>query len=319
MNKITREISKFHKAREHGLTLGQFIDRFNHRISDRLLRKRLNIICGQDYSMVEAAHSAYVANKLRQRYASQLAAEPSHNNNWTKTKFPKIIWWCWLQGEDQAPRVTKTGLASLRRNLPDYDLRVLTWDNIKDYVDLPQVIYDKFEAGWISGAQFSDILRLALLSKHGGFWVDSTVYCSDNRLARHIEKKNMFMYQNLMTMNSRTIKMSSWFMASKKNNPYLTEVSKILIEYNANSNFTEDYFVCHLLLTLFAEKYVDIWEDMDIYNNNNPHMLQYMMNKPYDEEVFNRIMVKSSFHKLNHHIELVDGDTFYHHLEELNK
>ncbi|MBT8829439.1 hypothetical protein BTI00_09120, partial [Lactobacillus delbrueckii subsp. bulgaricus] len=45
-----------------------------------------------------------MANKLRQRYASQLAAEPSHNNNWTKTKFPKIIWWCWLQGEDKAPR-----------------------------------------------------------------------------------------------------------------------------------------------------------------------------------------------------------------------
>lgn len=318
MNKITKKISEYHEAKAHGLTLGQFIDRFNHHVSDRLLRRRLYKTCGQDYSMVEAAHSAYVANKLRQRYASQLAAEPSHNNNWTKTKFPKIIWWCWLQGEDQAPRVTKTGLASLRRNLPDYDLRVLTWDNIKDYVDLPQVIYDKFAAGWIAGAHFSDILRLALLSKYGGFWVDSTVYCSDDRLVRNIEKKNMFMYQNLMTATSKTIKMSNWLIASKKDNPYLVEVSRMLIDYYSNSNFTEDYFVCHLLLTLFAEKYVDIWEDMDIYNNNNPHMLQYMMNKPYDEEMFNRIMVKSSFHKLNHHIELVDGDTFYHHLEELN-
>ncbi|MBT8922009.1 capsular polysaccharide synthesis protein, partial [Lactobacillus delbrueckii subsp. bulgaricus] len=197
MNKITKKISEYHKAKEHGITLGQFIDRFNHCVSDRLLRRRLNIICGQDYSMVEAAHSTYVANKLRQRYASQLAAKPSCDDSWTKAEFPKIIWWCWLQGEDKAPRVTKTGLASLRRNLPDYDLRVVTWDNINDYVDLPQVIYNKFEAGWISGAQFSDILRLALLSEYGGFWVDSTVYCSDNRLARHIEKKNMFMYQNL--------------------------------------------------------------------------------------------------------------------------
>ena len=318
MNKITKKISEYHEAKAHGLTLGQFIDRFNHRISDRLLRKRLNIICGQDYSIVEAAHSAYVANKLRQRYASQLAAEPSHNNNWTKTKFPKIIWWCWLQGEDQAPRVTKTGLASLRRNLPDYDLRVLTWNNIKDYVDLPQVIYDKFAAGWIAGAHFSDILRLALLSKYGGFWVDSTVYCSDDRLVRNIEKKNMFMYQNLMTATSKTIKMSNWFIASKKDNPYLVEVSSMLMDYYSNSNFTEDYFVCHILLTLFAEKYSDIWNDMDVYSNNNPHMLQYMMNKPYDEEMFNRIMAKSSFHKLNHHLELANGDTFYHHLEELN-
>lgn len=318
MNKIARKISEYHKAKEHDLTLGQFINRFNHCISDRLLRRRLLKICGQNYSMVEAAHSAYVANEFRQRYALQLAAEPSHDNNWTKAEFPKVIWWCWLQGEDQAPRVTKTGLASLHRNLPDYDIRVLTWDNIKDYVDLPKVIYDKFAAGWISGAFFSDILRLALLSKYGGFWIDSTVYCSDDRLVRAIEKKNMFMYQNLMTVNSRTIKMSSWFIASKKNNPYLTEVSQLLTEYCVNSNFTEDYFVCHLLLTLFAEKYADIWNDMDIYNNTDPHILQYMMNKSYDEEMFNRIMAKSSFHKLNHHLELVDGDTFYHHLEELN-
>lgn len=65
--------------------------------------------------------------------------------------------------------MTKIGLASLRRNLPDYDLRVLTWDNIKDYVDLPQVIYDKLVAGWIVGAHFSDVLRLALLSMYGDF------------------------------------------------------------------------------------------------------------------------------------------------------
>lgn len=318
MNKITKQISEYHVAKKYDLTLRQFVDRLNHHISDQLLRRRLNKVCGEDSSVVSAAHSAYIANEFRQRYASQLAAEPSHDNNWTKAEFPKVIWWCWLQGEDQAPRVTKTGLASLRRNLPDYDVRILTWNNIKDYVDLPKVIYDKFAAGWISGALFSDILRLALLSKHGGFWVDSTVYCSDDRLVRAIEKKNMFMYQNLMTANSRTIKMSSWFMASKKNNPYLTEVSQLLTEYCVNSNFTEDYFVCHLLLTLFAEKYADIWSDMDVYNNTNPHILQYMMNKSYDEEMFNRIMAKSSFHKLNHHLELVDGDTFYHHLEELN-
>lgn len=56
------------------------IDRFNHCISDRLLRRRLLKICGQNYSMVEVAHSAYVANEFRQRYALQLADEPSLNS-----------------------------------------------------------------------------------------------------------------------------------------------------------------------------------------------------------------------------------------------
>lgn len=54
-------------------------------------------------------------------------------------------------------------------------------------------------------------------------------------------------------------------MASKKNNPYLTKVSQLLTEYCVNSNFTENYFVCHLLLTLFAEKYADIWNDIGCF------------------------------------------------------
>lgn len=317
MNKITKQISEYHIAKKYDLTLGQFVDRLNHHISDQLLRRRLNKVCGEDSSVVSAAHSAYIANEFRKRYMLQLSSEPDHDDNWTKSEVPKIIWWCWLQGEDQAPPVAKTCLASLRRNLPNYEVRVLTWGNLRQYVDLPQVIYDKFDAGWIAGAHFSDILRLALLSKYGGFWIDSTVYCSDDRLFKSIEKKNMFMYQNLMTTTSRIIKMSNWFIASKKDNPYLKEVSQLLIDYYSNSNFTEDYFVCHLLLTLFAKKYADIWDGMDIYSNNNPHMLQYMMNKPYDDELFNRIMAKSSVHKLNHHVRLAEGDTFYHHLEEM--
>lgn len=319
MNKITKQISEYHIAKKYDLTLGQFVDRLNHHISDQLLRRRLNKVCGKDSSVVSAAHSAYIANEFRKRYMLQLSSEPDHDDNWTKSEVPKIIWWCWLQGEDQAPPVAKTCLASLRRNLPNYEVRVLTWENLRQYVDLPQVIYDKFDAGWIAGAHFSDILRLALLSKYGGFWIDSTVYCSDDRLFRSIEKKNMFMYQNLMTTTSRIIKMSNWFIASKKDNPYLKEVSQLLIDYYSNSNFTEDYFACHLLLTLFAKKYADIWDGMDIYSNNNPHILQYMMNKPYDDELFNRIMAKSSVHKLNHHVRLAEGDTFYHHLEEMLK
>lgn len=314
-NKLRKISNEFKNAYHNGLNFIQCALRFNLEVRNYFINNNLRHIV-KDPSLIESSHSAIIKNKFRKRYASQLQALSDKDDNWTKEKMPKIIWWCWLQGEENAPDMTKKCLASLRKNLPDYEIKIITWDNLNKYVELPKIIFQKFKSGWILGAHFSDILRLALLAKYGGIWIDSTVFCTDDRLIRAIEKKNMFMYQNIMTSNSNVIKMSNWLIASKKNNPYIIECSKLLTEYYVKSNFTEDYFVCHIIMSLFSEKYSDIWNDMDVYNNINPHMMQYMMNKPYNEDLFNRILDKSSFHKLNHHIKLTDGDTFYHHLIE---
>lgn len=309
-----REINRV--ASEYGLNR-EVNQRIQMIIQDKLLRHRLQKSI-EDSSLIEATHSAIFFKQLERRYAEQLEKTATVDNDWVKSEMPRVIWWCWLQGEDQAPGLVKECLKSLRHNLPDYDIQVITWDNLNNYIQVPKKILDKFNAKWINGANFSDIIRLMLLVQYGGIWVDSTVFCTDDRLIRAIEKKNMFMFQNVMTTNSNVIKMSSWMIASKKNNPYLEEVSTLLTQYYIDSPYTEDYFICHLLLSLFATKYQSIWDDMQLYNNINPHIMQYMMNKRYNEELFNRVTEKSSVHKLNHHISLATGNTFYHHLEELN-
>lgn len=117
----------------------------------------------------------------------------------TVADFPKIIWWSWLQGENEAPELAKVCLESLRRNFPEYKIVVITNDNLGDYIELPQKILDKFNAGWIKGAQFADIIRLNLLAKYGGVWMDATVFCTGNRFIKVIETSDMFMYQNLLS------------------------------------------------------------------------------------------------------------------------
>ena len=45
-------------------------------------------------------------------------------------------------------------------------------------MELPGYIVEKWGKGQIPAALFSDLLRLQLLIKYGGMWIDSTVFCS---------------------------------------------------------------------------------------------------------------------------------------------
>ena len=320
MNKLRSQLRKYRIARKNGLTLEEYFSRLIKIINDRKIYRKINkIVNSDDDSIVETIHTKIIFNKIKKRYLDQLKSERNNDDDWAKQKMPKIIWWCWLQGEENAPTIAKICLNSLKKQLPDYEINILTWENISNYINLPKKIINKFNAGWISGAHFSDIVRLTILSKFGGIWVDSTCYCSDDNLVRVIEKHNMFFYKNIMTVNNEVIKMSNWLIASKKDNPYLSEVSKLLIDYYLSSNYTEDHFVCHILLSLFTEKYPEIWDEIPLYNNVDPHMMQYVLNKHYDQTLMNNIELRSSFHKLNRHIDLKSGNTFYKHLKEVNQ
>lgn len=316
LNKLIKQVKNLKIAKNNNLTTLQFIERLIKKSEDKTLYYKLYSTLGHDAYIISAAHSAVIFNRLHKRYSLELNQKPKYNNEWITNPMPKIIWWLWLQGLDQAPELVKVCLKSLRKNFPDYDIKIVTNKNIKKYIDLPIEIYNKHNSGWISEAFYSDIIRLALLAKYGGIWMDSTVYCSNDNLMRNvIEKSNMFVYQNLLQTDRDIIKMSSWLIATKKNNPYISEVSKILNNYAMYSNYTEDYFVCHLLLSLFSKKYSSIWQNIPKYDNFNPHILRYLLNKPISVPELKTLLSRNSFHKLNNHIEIKKGDTVFSYLK----
>lgn len=84
---------------------------------------------------------------------------------------PKIVWFSWLQGIDQAPDLVKVCLASQRKHLPDYEFRVFDLSNYQQWIELPEYIVRKYKKGLIPAASFSDLLRLSVLQKYGGVWM----------------------------------------------------------------------------------------------------------------------------------------------------
>lgn len=113
---------------------------------------------------------------LSQEYAA--GKKPSPNPKMKLDKRP--VWVCWWQGEEAMPPVVKLCVDQMRNCLPpDAQLHIITWDNLKDYLELPEYIMDKFQRGLITNIHLTDILRYGLVCNYGGAWIDATVLLSD--------------------------------------------------------------------------------------------------------------------------------------------
>lgn len=89
-------------------------------------------------------------------------------------EIPKTIWIMWLQGLDKAPYIVRKCYASWKELNPNWNIVFLDENNVSDYVDL-QTILTKSNNMQIQA--MADLIRLNLLAKYGGVWVDATCFC----------------------------------------------------------------------------------------------------------------------------------------------
>lgn len=254
---------------------------------------------------------------LKNKYRSVLGAPNTYLSDYEKAhaSTPKIIWWCWLQGEEQAPLLCKACLYSLKQNYPDYDIRVVTSANLHQYVHMPDYIEQKFKRGKMSAAHYSDILRTLLLTEYGGVWIDSTVFST--KPAENLLAEPLFFYQMFMRENQASI-CSNWLLVSSPQNPVLLLTRDLLFQYWREYNHTVHYFVFHLFFHMAAEIYKALWDKVPLYSNVPEHILQAELFKTYQPERFAQIARMTDFHKLTFHRNAnTEGDisgTNYEHI-----
>ena len=111
----------------------------------------------------------YIKKKYGYIAENYIKSDNSKENN-------EDVWICWLQGVDNAPEVVKKCVDTVNYWLSDKRIHILDESNIFDYIDLPDYIIDKWRSGYISNTLFSDFIRLSILKKYGGMWIDATVY-----------------------------------------------------------------------------------------------------------------------------------------------
>ena len=263
---------------------------------------------------------------LEQKYAPvvskckiKVSSELEHKRN-------KVIWFCWLQGMNEAPEIVRVCYHSLKR-LTAYRLEVIDNSNWKEFVELPEYVVRKWEKGRIPAANFSDLLRLELLIKYGGTWVDSTVLCTgfkfqdcpsgESAHARDNSSKfgsplaqsqtssfkyldaDLFLFQYTPEGTTRGISISNWFITSCTNNEVLMAVRDLLYAYWKDYDCTLDYYMFHLFFEMVAREYPEQVGAMPYGSSQRSIALMRHWNEPFKQEQWDRLVSKVAFHKLS--------------------
>ncbi len=92
------------------------------------------------------------------------------------SELPRHVWLYWHQGEDSAPAIVKRCIASWRQRNPGWTVHVLDAGNVSEMSGLDQILITGRKD--ISLQFLSDLIRVALLTRHGGVWADATIYCA---------------------------------------------------------------------------------------------------------------------------------------------
>lgn len=264
--------------------------------------------------------------RIKRKYkktVEQFMAEVNARSNSLaeKNSKPKVIWFCWLQGIENAPPLVRKCHESVMQHCHGYEIRVVTAQNFSLWADIPDFIIKKWKDGIISAAHFSDILRTALLVKNGGTWIDSTVLFT-GQMPPDVEDSSLFLFRTFKPgSDGRCINVSNWFISAQPAQPVLICVLRLLTEYWRIHNRIADYFLYHIFLELIFEQCPDIISDVPKRTNETPHLLLFELGNPYCKEQWNSITGQSFCHKLTHKLDEDvknrEGSFYKHILEEI--
>lgn len=225
------------------------------------------------------------------------------------------VWICWFQGIGKEPFIVNACYKSIKDNIKNKDIILITDNNYKDYITFPSYIQEKIDKGIITKTHLSDLLRLELLIKYGGTWIDSTVYCSGSNIPDYILNSDLFLYQCLKPgLDGEPLRISSWLITSTTNNEILLLTRELLYNYWKRNNYLIDYYLFHNFFELAIETYPEIWDKVVPTSNSVPHILLLRLFDKYDEYMWNEIKNMTCFHKLSYKLDtksLEIKDTYY--------
>ena len=256
---------------------------------------------------LEIQHKHFETLKKRYDYAiKNIPKTPVHKEK------KNIIWTMWLQGYESAPDIVKCCIASVKERNPKYKVIVLDSNSVKEYIDIPKFIEEKWQKGIIPNAHYSDILRMLILLKHGGMWLDSTVYCLDH-IPQYIENAELFMYSG-GTIRNKAIKANNWLIVANPNERLLQATLNALLEFWKDSNKLYDYNIWHFFMTMAILEYPQDWNSTFTIPDTVPLILSRIIFDKYEKSRLEYIKGICPVQKLSYYnlglCSEIDG-TFY--------
>lgn len=238
-----------------------------------------------------------------------------------------MAWSLWWQGVDGMPEMVKICYQSQIRYVQNEGIEyyLLTKDNVADYVNIPSYILEKVNEGKITLTHLSDIIRILLLEKYGGIWLDLTILfvkpLKFENLCTEFFSININPEQYEPVGYGQKLTQCRWtgflLATSTKHSFLFAYLKRAILKYWKTHSCLIDYFIMNRLIKLAYTnnsrcKFII---DSVPQTNSNLYRLLPLLNSKYDEATFNCLIEYTSCFKLSYKKKVVktaDGTlTFY--------
>jgi len=159
----------------------------------------------------------------------------------TRYRIPHIFWAYW-HDPDNVPPIVNECFISWRRNYPTYSIIIVNSNTISKYIkrdELPRK-FDQIKAHQMR----SDFIRLALLRKYGGVWIDASILMMkpiDPIWLDHKYDLAVFNQPWLETIKDKPVA-ENWFISAPKNSKIIELWSDEFRTAVDDFNTLEDYY-----------------------------------------------------------------------------
>ena len=225
----------------------------------------------------------------------------SKTSDASKKSFSSNIWIFWWQGYEAAPLLVKKCIDSITRNAKNHPVVLITKENWRNHAYIPDYIIKKLEKGVITLTHFSDILRMVLISKHGGLWLDATIFVSKEIPEYCFELPYFSIHYETSTSRIAKGKWTGFCQAGQKNSLIHTFCRDIFFSYWEKYNKLIDYFLIdYTMLTGYNNipEFKKLVDSLPL-NNQGIKELDKHFNDEYSKEFLDNILSESTFFKLN--------------------
>ena len=238
----------------------------------------------------------------------------------------KIIWQYWGQGlaAAQQNETVRLCFASVDQYKADYQVIRIDEESVKDYLDLPDFIWEKKKNAQFKPAFFADLIRLALLDCYGGVWIDATILLTAPidpvilqqdffMFHRHQDALNKMQWQNFNSDyfgwgEEHVVNVLNSFIVAKKNKTIIHVCLEIMMNFWKTQKDIPHYFIFQIMFNQLINDYLSEIEFLRL-DDTVVHLLQIEQNKEMNQGKYDEILNKTMIHKLNY-IKNIEPNSF---------
>ena len=245
---------------------------------------------------------AFILNYLDHIYHDDITKYVDNSADLQCESVDRHIWVFWNTGEASMPPLVKLCQESLKKHANGANVHLLTMDNLHRYISIPRCIMDKYAAGRMTLAFLTDYIRISLLEKYGGLWLDATILVTQDIPAGVFQKPLYSLhteYEKTIFVNDN--KIHCYVLGGMNGYSFFTYIRNELEKYWAEHDFMIDYYLLDytIMHAYFNNDSIRHVIDSLSYTSSSLYEIMKIIDEPAEGSKLRQLEDENVFSKLN--------------------